>query len=342
MKRTWIKIGLGLVMVSSLCFFLKATDFTHLFRLLPQMGSSYLPILGVTFLAALAATLGWKQCLGKAGNGLSFATLFWLRHMGETLSLLNPAGVIGGDGFKLMLLQEKGVPTSAALVSLVLSRAFMILSQLGLLCCMVVLLFDFPGLFHFSGKGMWYFFVGFGTLVLLLLYIQRNKVLLTLPFLKENTALGRKVATAHAHISKGKQQVIRYFIQHPFAVLGASFWFTLHWMLGAAEFYLILKFLQVPVGFLAALFLDLGVVLFKSLGMFIPAQVGVEEYGNKTMLATLGITSTEIWLAVSLLRRARQLFWLVVGLVTYFFWEYGRRVSKPTLDRENGSIVRQP
>lgn len=62
----------------------------------------------------------------------------------------------------------------------------------------------------------------------------------------------------------------------------------------------------------------MGVILFKSAGAFVPAQIGVEEYGNKIMLAAIGLPETEIWVSASILRRARQLFWIFLGLTIYF------------------------
>lgn len=57
----------------------------------------------------------------------------------------------------------------------------------------------------------------------------------------------------------------------------------------------------------------MGVIVFKTVGAIVPGQIGVEEYGNKVMLDAIGIVSNEIWLVVTLMRRGRQLFWLLVA-----------------------------
>ena len=98
----------------------------------------------------------------------------------------------------------------------------------------------------------------------------------------------------------------------------AFLFFSLHWIIGSLEFYLILKFLGVKASVVQALLADMGVILFKSAGAFVPAQIGVEEYANKIMLAAIGLPDTEIWVSASILRRARQLFWIVFGLGIYF------------------------
>ena len=67
-----------------------------------------------------------------------------------------------------------------------------------------------------------------------------------------------------------------------------------------------------PVSILDAVVIEMGVLGFKAAGSMVPGQIGVEEYGNKVMLNLAGILSNEIWLTVSLLRRGRQVFWLLV------------------------------
>ena len=68
----------------------------------------------------------------------------------------------------------------------------------------------------------------------------------------------------------------------------------------------------------------MGVILFKTIGSVVPGQLGIEEYGNKVMLDAIGIKSNEVWLVVSLMRRARQLFWVLVAGI---FWLVTSRTS---------------
>jgi len=104
---------------------------------------------------------------------------------------------------------------------------------------------------------------------------------------------------------------------------GRFFWAfllsALHWVLGAAEFYLILKVLGLDISVVNAIAIEMGVILFKTVGAIVPGQVGVEEYANKVMLEAVGIAGNEVWLVVSIMRRARQLFWVGVAGVFYFF-----------------------
>ena len=100
----------------------------------------------------------------------------------------------------------------------------------------------------------------------------------------------------------------------------------LHWIVGSLEFYFILLFLGVKTTVAKALLVDMGVIVFKSAGAFIPGQIGIEEYGNKVMLGIIGIAGGTIWITVSILRRARQLAWILLSLLVYFIQFHGRPV----------------
>jgi hypothetical protein len=77
--------------------------------------------------------------------------------------------------------------------------------------------------------------------------------------------------------------------------------------------------LDINVNIIQAILVDMGVVFFKAAGAFVPGQIGFEEYGNKVMLAAIGVVGAEIWITASILRRTRQLFWIFFGLLVYLF-----------------------
>jgi hypothetical protein len=100
--------------------------------------------------------------------------------------------------------------------------------------------------------------------------------------------------------------------------LPLSFFFAfLHWLLGAIEFGFLLWLLGFPITWMDSISLEMGVALVKSIGSFIPGQIGIEEYGNKMMLLSIGLASSTLWVSVSILRRMRQVFWLAVGMGFY-------------------------
>lgn len=300
MKRSLI-IALTICIVVSLVFFLRATDLNRVISLIEETGYKFCLLLLVTFLAYLFGTISWQFALGEYYNSVSTTKLFLVRHIGETVGMFNPASVIGGDALKAVMLRDYQIPERKVMWSILFSRAIMVLSQLMLSAATALaLLLQHPSL----AMQEWNHHKGSALYPMLVLRWKSFR-------LKCSSALRELPAI----LRENKRMLLFSF-----------FFALLHWFVGGLEFYLILKFLGVKVSILKALMVDLGVVLFKAAGAVIPGQLGIEEYGNKIMLLAIGVPGEEVWVAASILRRARQLFWIAFGIGVYFLIFKKRRV----------------
>jgi glycosyltransferase 2 family protein len=278
-----------------------------------------------TFLAALCGAIGWQYCLGEAGRRVHFYDLFLIRHIGETVGLVNPTGMVGGEALKAAMLHTKGVDRRTVVVSVVVSRALTIVTQLILF--VVVLLLLYYG-------AVWAWLVQLPGWVLALVGLV---LAFCWFFVRSDWSFWPSKAFKHIfqRLPLSWQKAFRTLReslhlvtnQQRGALLWASLYLTLHWVFGGLEFYLTLRFIGADVTLLQAIFVDMGVVFFKVAGTMVPGQIGVEEYGNKVMLETIGLTSPEIWITASILRRARQLFWIGFGMLTYFIYYHKWRVA---------------
>jgi hypothetical protein len=77
----------------------------------------------------------------------------------------------------------------------------------------------------------------------------------------------------------------------------------------------ILHLLGLDIPYLSCIEIEVGVMVFKAIGAFVPGQIGIEEYASKLMLELTGVPGSGVWITVSILRRARQLFWICVGFI---------------------------
>ncbi len=300
MKRSLI-IALTICIVVSLVFFLRATDLNRVISLIEETGYKFCLLLLVTFLAYLFGTISWQFALGEYYNSVSTTKLFLVRHIGETVGMFNPASVIGGDALKAVMLRDYQIPERKVMWSILFSRAIMVLSQLMLSAATALaLLLQHPSL----AMQEWNHHKGSALYPMLVLRWKSFR-------LKCSSALRELPAI----LRENKRMLLFSF-----------FFALLHWFVGGLEFYLILKFLGVKVSILKALMVDLGVVLFKAAGAVIPGQLGIEEYGNKIMLLAIGVPGEEVWVAASILRRARQLFWIAFGIGVYFLIFKKRKV----------------
>lgn len=290
--KKWILIVITSCIVISLIAFIQATDIEKVILSIQKVGYQFIWLLLFTGIAYFFGTLSWKYCLGDKSQSVSTMRLFLIRHIGETVTLFNPASIIGGDSVKAIMLGNYGIEKKRVMASVILSRLILIASQLSLFILTVfVLLIQYSGFSYTSHsqktQGLYSF----------ILFKTRFIRLKTARFLNEIPLL---------------------FRQNRKALIWSVSFALLHWFFGALEFYFILKFLGMEVSILQALLIDLGVVFFKAAGAFVPGQIGIEEYGNKFMLLAIGIPNTEIWMSASILRRARQLVWVAFGIAVYF------------------------
>lgn len=314
-----LRILLVVVIVISLIVFVRATDMQQVLASMRQVGFKFFVLILVTSFSGFCATIGWRYCFGASGKNLSLWHLFTVRVAGEALGLINPTSVIGGDALKALLLRGKEIEPKTVLASLLLSRVLMVLTQLLMFALAVVVLYTGSGaslqLPQLPPALYVAILVSIPVIVILARTTWLKDLIRPTPF---GAGLARRTARVRKKMAEVRTELVSLFRNNRKSLALSAMFFALHWVFGAAEFYFILLFLGVKATLVQAILVDMGVVFFKAAGAFVPGQIGIEEYGNKVMLATIGAPGTEIWVAASILRRARQLFWIAAGLLAYF------------------------
>lgn len=289
-------------------------------------------LLVITFIAYLMATLGWKYCFEKTDSSFSISRLFFVRHIGETVSIINPTSIAGGEAVKVFLLRDMFQNSDFVITSVVISRVLMILTQLLLFSSVGTYLFysnvQLPAVTIWAVAGVFILFI---FITLSIVVIPRIKI-------KETTKSFGFFAQLFQKMKKIYANMRLFFIYEKKKLAFAIIFFLLHWIFGAMEFYFILQFLDEDVNMLQAILIDMGVIFFKSAGAVVPGQIGIEELGNKIMLETVGIANNDVWITASILRRARQFFWLLLGVAAYIIifkkWKHSKKA--------HGDIVCKP
>ncbi len=313
----WILLSIILIFIG---LFIANTDFTATWQALRGIGFQFLYLMAISYVAYFFGTWSWHVCLGEGRSKISLLQLFSVRQVGETVGQYNPTSIIGGDLLKAELLQPYHIPQRQALHSVALSRITTVLSQVCLLLLASLwLLFQAshsPSLSRLVPNL--YLFIG-----LLILF----HVLFFYWLLRKAPAVAGGAASQPQSFWRRwikRLQLLLQDIRNSYQANPKLFWQSyllaaIHWLIGSLEFYLILHLLGYPIQLMEGLLLDMSVIAFKSLGAFIPGQLGVEELGNKLLLGMLGIGSGTVWITVSILRRARQLAWIGLGFILYFF-----------------------
>jgi hypothetical protein len=325
--KTSLKVALLLIILVGLGFFVRATDWGGVLSSVKKVGFNFLFLMFITFLSSWLGALGWRYCLPKDEAKVSSWQLYWIRMIGENIAILNPTSVIGGEAAKIFMLTDLGVQRRQALHSILLSRAITIISQIMMLLI--------AGIWFLSltvDDWSWpvfnsWWILGFPLLVVCLVTVVRSrffKNILRAAF--RRIRLLEPYRKARVFLIELWLELVVFYRENRRAMFLSFLFCSLHWIVGSLEFYFILLFLGVKTTVAKALLVDMGVIVFKTAGGFIPGQIGIEEYGNKVMLAMIGVAGGTIWITASILRRARQLSWILIGFLMYFIRFHRRPV----------------
>lgn len=314
MNKANFKIAILLLAILFLVFFISQIDLQEVLLQLQLIGWKFSILLLITGSAYAMAAGAWLLCFEPIPPQLSVPKLFVYRLIGESLTTINPTSIVAGESAKVYLLNKEGIPYEQGIISILLSRILIFLSMISLFLVLPFSLYQLGFIGHFSlpwGIGLAGMTVGFGSLFYSMVHpnLLLYKGMQSINRLIHSSFLEKRLAKILA-INQGLFDYYRHQKLHLYL---AFFLSLLHWIMGAVEIYTIFFLLNLKISLLSALLIEVGVTFIKSMGAFVPGQIGVEEYGNKLMLGFLDMSNGNIWLTLSILRRSRQLIWLGIG-----------------------------
>lgn len=285
-----------------------------------QVGWQFGWVFLITGTAYAMASTAWLLCFQQVPAQLSASKLFVYRQIGETLTTINPANIIVGESAKVYLLKKEGVAYEEGVVSILLSRVLIFLSMIALFLLLPFVVYKLGWANEFSWIGIGGFVV-LSFVIIGIFYAMVHPNLLLFQFIQTvyqrwNLRFLEKLLP---NIQSVNQLLSEFYKSHKAKLLIAFALSLFHWLMGAIEIYVLLYLLDIKITILEAILVEVGVTCIKSMGSFIPGQVGIEEYGNKVMLGILGIQAGSVWLTISILRRTRQVIWLLVGGLFFLF-----------------------
>lgn len=265
----------------------------------------------------LLEAYGWRLTLGVQAARLSFFRLLTVRTAGEVVNMTTPAAYVGGEPLKAYLLRPYGVSLVDGLASVVLAKTVMTLTQILFIVLgigLAVLIIGGAGSRQMGlAAAVSVGLLAFGTGAFVL--IQSRGLFTTLLSLLRAVRLrigyleqrGQKLRDLDATISTF------YTRQRGRFALSAGVFF-LGWMAEALEVYAILYYLGGPVDAVTSIAVGGLSVLIKGGTFFIPGSLGAQEAGNLALLLAFGYPDIT-GITFALLRRLREIVWIVIGLV---------------------------
>jgi putative membrane protein len=269
------------------------------------------------FSIALCA-VGWRTLLpGGREQPLSlWCYARWLREaVGNLLGILPVAGEIVGA----RLLAISGLSRSAATSTVVADFATESLSQavftvLGL----VLFILDRT---NSSPEWLW---LGLGAAIpaASVLFIARSRRALVLVGATAQT-LARSPKLNLTGSNQSLCDAVHALFRRRAAIARSVAFHFVCWVLGAAQIWLALRFMGRPIDWDDALILESLVCAIRGAVFIVPSGIGVQEGGYVVIGALFGL-SPEVALALSLVKRARDLVLGVPALVAWQALEGGR------------------
>ncbi len=265
-------------------------------------------VLAIYALEFLCDVAGWQLTVSGLPVTVAWAArLYAVRIAGEAYNVVMPLGGMGGEPVKAFILRHRyGVPYARSGASLVLAKTASVLSLVLFLAVGLALMLRDP---RIPGELRWLSGAGLAGLALGVagfLAAQRARV---------TSRLGRRLGLHRAlqGLREFDQHLVAFYTRDParlLAVLGLGF---ANWVLGAAGVWATLWFMGRPVAFTEAWVIEAMAQMVRAATFFIPASLGAQE--GAIMLVTGAITGNAgSGLAVALVRRARELLWVVTGL----------------------------
>lgn len=310
----YLRIAFLLAGIVLLGLIVRALDLAEVARLVAQVGWGLAVLLALYFLAFVVDTTSWHLTLLAAPLAPRWLARLWaVRMVGEAFNATLPAGSLGGEPVKAVLLKRRydiGYRDTAA--SLILTRTVNLISLLVFLAAgFVFVLADerLPaGLKAVAGVGL----AGFAVAILGFFLVQRFRLSSLIASWAARWRGGRRLGSVLEHIRHIDGQFVRFYAESPVRFVSALALALFNWILGATEIYLTLEFLGHPASFVDAWKLEAAAQLARSATFFIPAGIGTQE-GAFVVLGSAMTGSPALGGAVALVRRIREILWIGWG-----------------------------
>ncbi|MGY8960998.1 MAG: lysylphosphatidylglycerol synthase domain-containing protein, partial [Alphaproteobacteria bacterium] len=309
LKYLYMSIGVALFGV-----IIAETDFGDAVAHLAQFGWGLAIVLALYLTSFSMDALTWLVTLHTAPLNLRWFSRLWrIRLVGEAFNMTVPAGGMGGEPVKAILLKKRyGVGYREGAASLLMSKTVNILA---------LLLFLSAGFFlmlrHTAIPETYVVAGGFGLTALTFgivsfFAIQRFQLSSILTGKLEQWPVFRSIVGKLDDIREVENHFLEFYSRDKLRFTGAMALALLSWAIGVLEIYYALEFLGHPVSLAEAWIIESMTQRSRAGSFFIPASIGAQD-GAFVLMCTAITGSPELGVAVALVRRMREIIWIASG-----------------------------
>jgi hypothetical protein len=274
-----------------------------------SFGWGFAALLPFQILDHMLNATAWKLAFPPKDSGRArFWDLVRVRIAGDGVNYLTPSAQIGGEFVRPGMMRSP-LPDDVKVTSVLIAKitqsvgqAFFILSGIGFLL--------HAHLFQFEGRQATMGAIGVGGILF-------GLVLGTSLLLIEPPAWFERRFPKAVEASAGVRGLLKsYLMSHPVRLLGSIFFFMLGYAWGAAEIWLICRFLGRNLSLETAFSIEFLSNLVDALAFWVPAKIGTQEAGKTAIFVGLRLPG-ELGFTVGVIRHIRELCWAGFGLSLY-------------------------
>jgi hypothetical protein len=277
------------------------------------------------FIVYLLNALAWKMiiCNEKDEKKPPFTFLLRTTISGFAINYITPFVEIGGEPYKIMLLQEY-LGRVKATACVILYSMMHIFAHIIFWMISIVLFMLFYELSWIPFVLLSVLFTVFFFATLLFLKGYRKGVIVRTFRIMEKIPLIKKWARRINESKRDRLKEMDYHISHLHVHRRSSFYCSFFVELASrflmcCEVNIIMIALSamypgVHVSFLDAVIITAAYSLFANIVFFVPMQIASKEGGYMLAFETLGLPSSPAFL-IGIITRIRELFWIFIGII---------------------------
>ena len=314
-----IVYGLGLAGIALLIVLLVREGAGEVGLAIARVGWGLLGLALYHFAQTLSDSIGWLLLIPKE-NRIRLIRSFFLHWMGESINNLLPTARVGGDIAVARIAAIWGMPLRVAGAAIIVDVTIGIVTKVCYFITACILLIVSTGRTDLTRPAL--FAVVTGTLAVTGFYaVQRAGIF------RWSAVLASRLARSPAWgslVQSGEalDQAIRLLYSRRGGVAGSALCWISSWIIASGEVWIALRALGLRSSFASAVILETASLTIRGAAFLVPGAVGVQEGGYILLGNLLGI-SGEMALALSLLRRARELATGIPGLIIWQLVEAG-------------------
>lgn len=283
-------------------------------------------IVFVIYLAAfLSDTVSWRLVIRRdALLKLSFLTLFNVRMIGAAWNRVTPFLGMAGEPIKAVLLKRyHGVDYNEGAASLVLAKTANLIALVIFLTGGLGLALMTDALPAAYRLGAMIALAMLATGILLLFLVQRFRLSSKSGGWLSRQWFGGPIVKILDHLQAFDDRLAESYTRDRRRFVLAVVMTLANWLLGVVELWVTMWLLGFPITIAEAWCADAAVELVRAATFFIPAGIGTQE---AALVLVLGHITGQppLGLAVAIIRRIREIVWIIWGFAINWFGYRGR------------------